>query len=93
VGIFGSAPIIQAASDSLGERYNGAAALHASAFSIFAEIADQLDEAAEGYEAVVAEATEEITRLTMIRDSAVESAAQARKSTEHVLSLTRGIPT
>lgn len=92
MGIFGSAPIIQAASESLGERFNSAQALHASAFSIFAEIADQLDDAATTYESVVSEATEEITRLTMIRDFALKAADAARKSTEHVLSLTRGIP-
>lgn len=81
------------ASASLAERYNSAQALHASAISVFHEIATQLDEAAGYYDTVAAEAQEEITRLQMIRNEALDSGAKARTSTASVLSLTRGIPT
>jgi capsular polysaccharide biosynthesis protein len=78
---------------SLDERYNVASATHASAITIFVDVAGQLDDAAEQYDAIVREAQEEITRLTYIRDEAITSAAAARKSSGHVLELTRGIPT
>jgi hypothetical protein len=78
---------------SLDERYNIASANHASAVTVFIDVAGQLDEAADMYEAIVREAQEEITRLAFIRDEAVTAAMNARKSAGNVLELTKGIPT
>lgn len=89
MGFFGSRKLLE---PTLTERFNIASATHAAAYAVFTEVAAQLDEAADLYNSVAAEAEEEITRLIMIRDDAIVAATNARKSTEHVLNLTRGIP-
>ena len=77
---------------TLAEKYNDASATHAAAVTVFVDIAADLRDATLKFEEVAAEAQEEITRLAHIRDEAVTAADNARKSTEDVLSLTRGIP-
>lgn len=94
MGIFRSKEVISEVAAtpplSLSERFNAASALHGSALGVFEDIASQLSDAEAEFQSVIAEADEEITRLTMLRMTAAESATRARGSIVQVLDITRG---
>lgn len=75
---------------TLSERYNSASAMHASAVSVFQDIAARISEAETEYRLVAVEADDEINRLTCLRDTARNDAQRARESAVSILDLTRG---
>lgn len=93
MGIFRSQQVIASAAQpaSLADRYSMASAMHGSALSVFQDIADRLSAAESEYLSIVAEADDEIERLTVLRDQANSDAQRARISVVSIFDLTRGM--
>jgi predicted negative regulator of RcsB-dependent stress response len=91
VGIFRTPQIVDELYEpTLVERFNTASAVHGSSLQVFQDLAERLTAAESEYRAVIAEADEEITRLTALRTAALDAARKAKESATSVLDMTRG---